>query len=259
MASPRHVDYDALAAEYDTRYRDTVYPGIEAALGQHVADAPGLSVLEVGCGTGHFLEVLARHGARVLGLDGSRGMLQQARQRVAEARLVRGLAERLPCPTSCFDRVCAINALHHFADKRAFLREAARVLRVGGGIFSVGLDPHQGVDRWFVYDYFRPALALDRARFPAATEIWELMDEAGFSDCASFEVERLKLTVPARAALEGGKIARHTTSQLALLSDAEYAAGIARIERDLARAEAAGEPLLLRMDVRLYASVGTRA
>jgi SAM-dependent methyltransferase len=258
MSSPRRVDYDALAANYDSRYRDTSFPGLEAALGQHVADAPGVRVLEVGCGTGHFVEVLSRHSARAYGLDVSRGMLQQARQRAAD-RLVRGLAEQLPFAAGSFDRVCTINALHHFDDRRAFLREAARVLRTGGGIFCVGLDPHQGLDRWFVYDYFRPTLALDCKRFPAASEIWELMDEAGFSDCASFEVERLKLAVPAREALAAGKLAKHTTSQLAILSDAEYGAGIARIERELARAEAAGETLLLRADLRLYASIGTRA
>lgn len=259
MSSPRRVDYDAIAAEYDNRYRDTSYPGLEAALCQHVADAPGLRVLEVGCGSGHFVQVLGRQGAQVLGLDASLGMLEQARKRAGNALLVRGSAERLPCASRGFDRVCAINALHHFGDKRAFLREAARVLRRGGSIFSVGLDPHQGLDRWFVYDYFRPTLALDCARFPAASEIWELMDEAGFSDCASFEVERLKLAVPAREALASGKLARHTTSQLAILSDTEYAAGIARIERELARAESAGETLLLRVDLRLYASIGTRA
>jgi SAM-dependent methyltransferase len=257
MSSPRRVDYDAIAAQYDGRYRDTSFPGLEAALGQHVADAPCLRVLEVGCGSGHFVEVLARYGARVLGLDVSRGMLQQAVRRAAD-RLVRGAAEHLPFVTGSFDRVCTINALHHFTDRRAFLREAARVLRAGGGIFCVGLDPHQSLDRWFIYDYFRPTLALDCKRFPAAREIWEMMDEAGFSDCASFEVERLKLAVPAREALAAGRLAKHTTSQLAILSDAEYAAGIARIERELARSEAAGETLLLRVDLRLYASVGTR-
>jgi SAM-dependent methyltransferase len=259
MSSPRRVDYDAIAAEYDNRYRDTSFPGLEAALRQHVADAPGLRVLEVGCGSGHFVQVLGRLGAQVLGLDISLGMLQQARGRSGNALLVRASAERLPCASGCFDRVCAINAMHHFDDKRAFLREVARVLPEGGTLFSVGLDPHQGLDRWFVYDYFRPTLAVDCARFPAAREIWELMDEAGFSDCVSFEVERLKLAVPAREALANGKLTRHTTSQLALLSEAEYAAGIARIQRELARAESAGETLLLRVDVRLYASVGTRA
>jgi SAM-dependent methyltransferase len=259
MSSPRRVDYDAIAAEYDNRYRDTSFPGLEAALCQYVADAPGLRVLEVGCGSGHFVQVLGRNGAKVLGLDASLGMLQQARNRSGNALLVRAAAERLPCASGCFDRVCAINAIHHFDDKRAFLREVARVLPAGGTIFSVGLDPHQGLDRWFVYDYFRPTLALDCARFPPAREIWELMDEAGFSDCASFEVERLKLAVPAREALASGKLTRHTTSQLAMLSEAEFSAGIARIERELARAESAGQTLFLRADLRLYASIGTRA
>ena len=41
--------------------------------------------------------------------------------------------------------------------------EARRVLRAGGSLMSVGLDPHTALDQWWIYDYFPGALAADRA------------------------------------------------------------------------------------------------
>jgi hypothetical protein len=36
----------------------------------------------------------------------------------------------------------------------SFLDEARRVLRSGGRLMTIGLDPHLGIDRWYIYDYF---------------------------------------------------------------------------------------------------------
>ncbi len=69
-------------------------------------------------------------------------MLERARASVPQAELLHGSAERLPWPEGSFDRVLCINALHHFADAPAFIAGARRVLRPGGGLIVVGLDPH---------------------------------------------------------------------------------------------------------------------
>jgi ubiquinone/menaquinone biosynthesis C-methylase UbiE len=45
--------------------------------------------------------------------------------------------------------------------------EVRRVLRPGGRLMSIGLDPHEKRDRWFVYDFFPETLELDLNRFPA--------------------------------------------------------------------------------------------
>jgi len=56
--------------------------------------------------------------------------------------------------------VYSINALHHFDDRSAHFAEARRVLRPGGGILTIGLDPHTGKDRWFIYDFLFPGTLL---------------------------------------------------------------------------------------------------
>jgi ubiquinone/menaquinone biosynthesis C-methylase UbiE len=253
----RSVDYDAVAPKYNRRYEDNDYPGTSHVLRQHVADRAGLDVLEVGCGTGHWLAVLSEHGARVAGLDSSAGMLEHARQRVPDARLELGSAESLPWADGSFDRVVCVNALHHFADKWAFVREAWRVLRAQGRLLVIGLEM-QEVNRWCIYDYFEGTRARDEQRFAAADEIRQWMADCGFSSCWSREAERLSMRSPAREALETGQLDPSVTSQLSLLSAEEYARGIARIRKALEHADARGETLWLDADLSLYATLGVR-
>jgi SAM-dependent methyltransferase len=222
----RKLDYDALASSYDARYARTDYAGVEDALR---AFAAGTSdVLEVGCGTGHWLALLG--GLRVAGLDASSEMLARARARCSDAELVEGRASRLPWPDAHFDRLFSINALHHFDDRAAYFAEARRVLRPGGGLLTVGLDPHTGADRWFVYDYFEGTRARDLERYPAASHIRDELAAAGFERCETRVVQRFPMAITAGELLARGHADKHTTSQLALLTDEAYAAGRRKLE-----------------------------
>lgn len=120
----------------------------------------------------------------------------------------------------------------------------------------LGLDPSQNRDRWCIYDYFPPTLALDRERYPSVEATRQTMEEAGWARVETRLAERLQLQVPARVALEQGVLDKRFTSQLTLLSEADYRAGIARIEAEARSAEARGEVLELRTDVHLFATIG---
>jgi len=95
---------------------------------------PGRRALELGCGTGIFLEKVAARGASVTGIDLSADLLARCAARVkgtATVRLVRGNAMRMPFPDGAFDAVYGSSILHHL-DLGAALSEVARVLRPGG-------------------------------------------------------------------------------------------------------------------------------
>jgi ubiquinone/menaquinone biosynthesis C-methylase UbiE len=95
---------------------------------------PGRRALELGCGTGVFLERVAPSGAGIVGLDLSADLLAKARGRlVATANVVlhRGNAESLPYADASFDAVYGSSVLHHLDLDRA-LGEVLRVLRPGG-------------------------------------------------------------------------------------------------------------------------------
>lgn len=255
--SLRHANYDQIAATYDKRYERREYAGAEHALQEFVGEPSELRILEVGCGTGHWLNVLRGFKNNVMGLDFSFGMLARARASFPTAVLIRGTAQHLPMPAASLDRVFCINAIHHFPDKPAFLREARRVLRPGGRILSVGLDPHARQDQWHVYDYFTESLEIDKQRYPSSEQLQAWMTEAGFKDCTTQEVEHWVSRMPAREALKQGRLDQAVTSQLSVLTDDEYGRGMERIRRDMERAEQAGQTLFLTTDLRLYATIAS--
>ncbi len=97
------------------------------------------SVLEVGCGTGRFLEVLgAKAEGPCIGLDRSLSMLKVASWRVGKrCELVVGDARKLPFKPNSFDVVCLLFVLEFLPDPLGAIAEALRVGRqvvVFGGI-----------------------------------------------------------------------------------------------------------------------------
>jgi len=101
-----------------------------------VADAAGIgagvSVLDVGCGTGGFCEVAAARGAAVHGLDVTPSAIERARRRVPGGEFHVGLIEQLPWPDDSFDVVAGFNAFQYALDIDAALSEARRASRPGG-------------------------------------------------------------------------------------------------------------------------------
>ena len=97
-----------------------------------LAIGAGISLLDVGCGSGTFLRLAADRGAEVTALDASPGLAAHARTRVPGARIEIGDSQFLPFDDASFDVVTGINSFQYAADPRAALAEAHRVLRDGG-------------------------------------------------------------------------------------------------------------------------------
>lgn len=95
-------------------------------------------VLDVGAGIGSIEERLP--GYDVVGLDASREMLLEARTR-AIATFVQGDAETLPFVSGSFDAAFFVATLQFLDDYEAALREAHRVLRSGGILEALVLNP----------------------------------------------------------------------------------------------------------------------
>ncbi|HEX8638409.1 MAG TPA: class I SAM-dependent methyltransferase [Pyrinomonadaceae bacterium] len=86
-------------------------------------------ILDVGCGTGGNLEMLAKFGAAE-GVDVSDEALEFCKSKGLKAH--KGLAEMLPFPNESFDVVTALDVVEHLDDDIAGLREMYRVLKIGG-------------------------------------------------------------------------------------------------------------------------------
>ncbi len=88
------------------------------------------TLLEVGCGTGHFTRWFSELGLRAVGLDLSPAMLAEAR-RLGSPPCVQGDALALPFPDGAFDLAALITTLEFVVDPFEALREAMRVARSG--------------------------------------------------------------------------------------------------------------------------------
>jgi demethylmenaquinone methyltransferase/2-methoxy-6-polyprenyl-1,4-benzoquinol methylase len=116
-------------------------PG-QAAIAETAGD--GAVVLDVASGTaGVALQLAARTGARVVGVDLTEGMLRQGQANVTAAAmtpriaLVTGRAEQLPFPDASFDALTFTYLLRYVEDPQATLSELARVVKPGGTMASL--------------------------------------------------------------------------------------------------------------------------
>jgi SAM-dependent methyltransferase len=125
--------WSAVATVWAELWGDVADP-VRHAIQEVAGIRSGSRVLDVGCGSGEFLGMLADAGAIPTGIDPARGMVDLARARVRGADLRVGLAESLPWPDASFDVVTAINALQFADDPDAALAEIARVTVPGGFI-----------------------------------------------------------------------------------------------------------------------------
>ena len=143
---------------------------------QLAAPRPGLSALDVCCGTGDLAKALARCGAETVGLDFSQAMLEVARRgpgaeprgdpqalgadargpmdRGRVAGFVLGDAQRLPFPDGSFDIVTVGYGLRNLASWEAGLREMQRVARPGGRLLVLDFGkPDDPLWRGLYYVY----------------------------------------------------------------------------------------------------------
>jgi ArsR family transcriptional regulator len=107
---------------------------------------PGLTVGDLGCGTGQLTETVAPYVKRVIAVDGSPDMLDAARSRVVAARNVdlrQGDLENLPIEAGELDAAMLSLVLHYSPAPPKALAEVARVVRPGGRVLVVDMLPHE--------------------------------------------------------------------------------------------------------------------
>ncbi|HSL21140.1 MAG TPA: methyltransferase domain-containing protein [Vicinamibacterales bacterium] len=130
--------FDDIATEYGDQFKPHVWShlldrkvGLIARTLSHVPLAR--RGLDLGCGLGVQCRALEKYGYRVVGIDVSQRLVQQARR--GGATVAAGSALALPFQDASLDFVYAIGVLHHLPDRRAqhtALTEIARVLKPGG-------------------------------------------------------------------------------------------------------------------------------
>jgi cytosine/adenosine deaminase-related metal-dependent hydrolase/ubiquinone/menaquinone biosynthesis C-methylase UbiE len=116
-------------------------------LSQMLPDINGLDVLDAGCGTGRWLQLLAsRHPASLIGVDTSAQMLHRATAKLGSASSLRlGSCTALPVLDSTVDLVLASFVLSYLENLDIFARELHRVTRPGATIFLTDMHPDTAI------------------------------------------------------------------------------------------------------------------
>jgi SAM-dependent methyltransferase len=106
------------------------YEAVFDAIGVDVSTA----LLDAGCGSGLALQLAAKRGANVTGVDASAPLLEIAAERVPGADLRQGDLESLPYGNGTFSAVTSFNAVQYAADPVSALRELRRVAVPGSPV-----------------------------------------------------------------------------------------------------------------------------
>lgn len=131
-------------------------------------------VLEVACGSGIGLGLLARRARRVVAGDYDQAHVQAARSHYRDRiHLLQLDAHHLPFKDNSFDVVMLMEALYYLADSARFVAEAGRILRPGGILYINSANRE-----WAL---FNPSPFSQR--YCSAGELQSLMSGAGFATC----------------------------------------------------------------------------
>lgn len=132
LQRPQAVDHDRIREFYDCEYHAESDQGHDIgwhqrAIARRLGDLQGKQILDIACGTGHWLQHLATLGAAPNGIDISAVAIAHCRKRLPQAELHTGIAEALPFVDNRFDLVTCMGSLEHFLDQPGALAEMRRV------------------------------------------------------------------------------------------------------------------------------------
>ncbi|WP_089153970.1 class I SAM-dependent methyltransferase [Micromonospora sp. NBS 11-29] len=229
MARIAYDDTDAEAFAATRHLTDDGLTAWRAAVARHLVPGPGRRLLDLGAGTGSWAQAFTAWfpGLDVVAVEPSAAM----RARATFRPVLAGDAGHLPLRNGSVDGAWLSTVIHHVPDLAAAARELRRVVRPGAPVLirSAFAGRHAGIT---LFRYFPEAVrVLDT--YPGVDEVSAAFAEAGFATSTVEPVPQVTAASLREAAVE---LRREAHTPLQLITDEEYAAGVARL-RGAARVE----------------------
>jgi SAM-dependent methyltransferase len=242
------ISYDAQTAAAFKAVREVPRDGLSEwreAVRRHVRPAPGMTLVDIGAGTGAFATAFSGwFGLSVLAVEPSAAMRDQI-PRTPAVQVLEGNASALPLPDQSADAAWLSLVIHHVPDLEAAAREIRRVLRPGAPVLirqgfpdryepSGNLKPDRiELVRWF------PETARAISTFPSVKETCQAFATAGFHQDA---LEQVRETYPASLADFLGQVDtfRRADTTMRSLTEDEFRRGKERLRQAVGHAEDTG-------------------
>lgn len=175
-----HAHFTARAAKYNRSSHWVNDPELGAFIVATMAPRPGDTLLDIACGTGLVSKHFKGRVGRVVGVDITTAMADQAGAWIDQ--FVESPAESLPFPDASFDLVVCRQGIQFMRDDAA-VREMFRVLRPGGRVCLIHLCAYGESDK---AEYFEILRARNEARrnFYVREDLARLMTQAGAASVA---------------------------------------------------------------------------
>jgi len=143
----------------------------------------GMSILDIGCGTGWALGQAANlihNKGSFYGVDLSAKMIERAKENFKtneNFHFIKANAESIPLNDNFFDIIICTNSFHHYFDPDKALKEMYRLLKIGGRVYI--LDPT--ADTWItkIIDKLAILFGHGHLKFYSSKEFKEFIIGAG--------------------------------------------------------------------------------
>ncbi|MEU8421147.1 class I SAM-dependent methyltransferase [Micromonospora sp. NPDC048835] len=228
MARIAYGNADAAAFEATRHLTDDGLSAWREAVTRHLDPHAGMRLLDLGSGTGMWARAFIDwYDVEVTAVEPSEAM----RARSMYQPVLHGDAERIPLDDGSVDAAWISTVIHHVPDLNRAAREVRRVVRPGGPVLirSAFAGRHHAIT---LFRYFTEAIrVLDT--YPSVADVEAALTAAGFITVGLEQVPQVTAASLREAA---AALRREAHTPLQLISDDEYAAGLARLRRAAQRA-----------------------
>ena len=237
------ISYDDQTAAAYKAVREIPRDGLSdwrEAVRRHLRPAPGMTVVDIGAGTGVFATAFRDwFGLSVLAVEPSAAMRAQIPGRPGlpgppGIRVLEGHASALPLPDQSADGAWMSLMIHHIPDLGAAAREIRRVLRPGAPVLiRQGYPGRFDPARTFPWEFF-PETAHSVSTFPTLEQVCQAFGTAGFRREAIEPVPERWISLA--GFLDQADTFRRSDTNLRSLTEEEFLRGKEQLRRAVEQA-----------------------
>ncbi|MBI1929046.1 methyltransferase domain-containing protein [Candidatus Poribacteria bacterium] len=229
----KKVDYDPnLHRNYQKgrEHSEATYRLWMEAIAKYLIQPSGLTILDLGCGTGRFSPQLAQYfNACVMGVEPSDKMRAIAEENNAHPKVsyIKGQAEKIPVGDQQCDFAFLSMVIHHFEDLNLCCQELYRALKTHGLVFIRNGFKNR-LDTVRFHEFFPGAKEIDNRNLPSLEAVEDRFSANGF--------EKIALEVIVQESAESlsayyERIKMRALSTFEFMSDEEFQAGLLAMKR----------------------------